>query len=352
MKSHSLFILILLLLAMRNTYAQQLQGCATNPPDFVKLPYQEIDNMLYDEEQKKICSEYIENLVRQLHDSKLNDDNKTLAIYFLGELRPTDTDSIEILINNIDFRATKIDPKTRFPRWGAYPAEEALVKIGQPVVIPILNHLPSETNQLRRQLMCEVLWKVMNVKTFQAEYVAETSNCVTNPPDFIHLSYEKANEAVNLEDNLIGRGVEKICPEYITNLVYQLQHGHLTNDNKTLAIYFLGTFRPSDTNSIETLIEDIDFRSSKVEVNLGPARWGMYPAKEALIKIGKPVVNPILEHLITENNELRRHLMCEVLKRVEGQETAQSQIKQRLVGESDSIKQANLEAALKELTWD
>ncbi|MGH7976620.1 MAG: hypothetical protein ACREDS_00530 [Limisphaerales bacterium] len=146
------------------------------------------------------------------------------------------------------------------------------------------------------------------------------SDCFTNPPDFNKLSYDEANTVVDSEDDLIGRGIKKICPEYITNLVNQIRNGALNSDNKTLAIYLLGELHPDDTNSIEVLIENIDFKATKfdhiLKTRISIKRWGSYPAEEALIKIGRPVVDPILNHLPTENSELRRQLMCDVLKQV------------------------------------
>jgi len=150
-----------------------------------------------------------------------------------------------------------------------------------------------------------------------AQSIVTASNYATNPPDFIHLSYEEANAAVKSEDDSINAmKAIKISPEYITNLIYQLQYGHLNNDNKTLAIYFLGTLRPTDADSIEFLIEDIDFRASRTDPLLAPLRWGQFPAQDALRKIGLPTVDPILNHLPKEDNELRRQLMCNVLKQV------------------------------------
>jgi|SRR5665213_1861403 len=194
----------------------------------------------------------------------------------------------------------------------------------------------------------------------RAQQVKSSSDCATNPPDFIHLSYEQANKAVNSEDDLISRGTKRICPEYITNLVNQLRHEYLSNGNETLAIYLLGELRPSGSNAIEFLIANIDFRTSKIEPNLHPARWRTYPAEDALMKIGKPVIDPILNHLSNEADTLRRRLMCEVLVKVEGKNgefvnevdgkvTAQNLIKRKLADESDPAKKANLEAALKEL---
>lgn len=183
-----------------------------------------------------------------------------------------------------------------------------------------------------------------------AEKLSQHIICATNPPDFIHLTYDAANAAVQSEDQLIvGRKAKKISSEYITNLVNQLRYGHLSNDNKTLALYFLGSLRPRDTNSIELLIDNIDFKATKFDPNLGPAAWGFYPAQEALMKIGSPVANPILGHLATESGDFRRRLMCEVLQRIGAKQTSQNQIKAKLVAEPDSTKHGNLEAALKDL---
>jgi hypothetical protein len=131
--------------------------CVTNPPDLSSLSYEAASAAVDAEEGKRTCPEYVTNLVRQLLQGNLSRDKMVLVIYRLGELRPSDTNSIAILITYIDLKATKFDPKARFPRWGYYPAEEALMKIGSPALIPILNDLPRETNPLRRHLMCEVL---------------------------------------------------------------------------------------------------------------------------------------------------------------------------------------------------
>jgi hypothetical protein len=142
------------------------------------------------------------------------------------------------------------------------------------------------------------------------------SSAYDNPPDFGKLTYEKALDAVYDEDNMISRGAKKIGAQYINNLVHQLQYGHLSNDNKTLAINLLGDLHPNDTNAIEFLIENIDFIAARIEPPDHITRWGKYPAEEALVAIGKPAVEPILNHLPQENDELRRQLMCDVLKEV------------------------------------
>jgi len=186
------------------------------------------------------------------------------------------------------------------------------------------------------------------------------NSCATNPPDFSKLSYAEADKAASEEYNSIGIGQKKICPEYIPNLVNQLRNGQLNSDEKVLAVWLLGVLRPADTNSLAILIEYIDLKATKFDFKTRLPRWGDYPAEEALIGIGKPAVSPILQHLPSETKELRRHLMCEVLIRVEGRKgevfneaegkvAAQNQIKQLIAAETDSTKRANLQAALKEL---
>ena len=144
-----------------------------------------------------------------------------------------------------------------------------------------------------------------------------STNHIILPPDFSKMSYNEANGAVNAETDLIvGRRTKQIGTEYIANLVNQLQSGQLNNDNKVLAVYLLGELRPSDTNSIEVLIENIDLKAKRFDLKTDLQRWGPYPAVEALVKIGKPVVNPILDHLPPEASELRRQLMCNVLRQL------------------------------------
>jgi hypothetical protein len=195
---------------------------------------------------------------------------------------------------------------------------------------------------------CLIVFSILTLRV-AAQNSAMNSDCTTNPPDFSKLSYEAASDAVNFEnDSILSTHEKKICPEYITNLANEIQQGNISDEKRVLGIWLLGSLRPNDTNSVEVLIKYIDLRASRFDPKTRIRRWGDYPAEEALIKIGEPTVNPLLSYLPNEINGLRRHLMCEVLRRVEGKENAQGQIKQRLAAESDLTRQANLKAALKE----
>jgi hypothetical protein len=138
----------------------------------------------------------------------------------------------------------------------------------------------------------------------------------TNPPNFAKLSYEKADEAVASEEDLIETGMRKTDSAYVSNLVYQIQSGQLSHDNKALAIDLLGASRPNNTNSIECLIRNIDFVRTRFDPPTRISAQSKYPAAAALVKIGKPAIDPILNYLPGENSELRRSLLCNVLKTV------------------------------------
>jgi len=164
-----LFCLAILMAVVTRASAQEWVNTsgATNAPDFSKLSYDEASDEALSEsvhimgsKTKKIGPQYIANLVNQLRQGNLDDDKKVVVIWLLGELRASDTNAIEMLIKNIDLKASKLDPLLRIRRWGEYPAEEALENIGMPVVDPVFSHLSTESKGLRRHLMCKALIQV------------------------------------------------------------------------------------------------------------------------------------------------------------------------------------------------
>lgn len=144
------------------------------PPDFGNLSYEDgggaVDHVVEAVVRGKwmrLESGYVTNLVYQLRKESLPAEKKVLIIYLLGELRASDRDSLEALIKYIDLK-TRPDPKPSGEfsmRWGPVPAREALVKIGNPTVVPILNHLPNDVDPIRRSLMCTVLKQIEGKET-------------------------------------------------------------------------------------------------------------------------------------------------------------------------------------------
>lgn len=172
-----------------------------------------------------------------------------------------------------------------------------------------------------------------NVMTNEKEYVLRV-------PDFRSQPAEK-----------VDRAVEQVVATHhqmVSDVNRQLREGNLSDEAKVYAIYLLGQLRARE--SVTILIENIDLKASKVDTKGGIGRWGMYPAQEALSKIGKPAVNMILDLLPTEQSDLRRQLMCLVIADVEGKNFGTMLVKLRQDEESDSSKKANLELALRVLS--
>src|ERR1035437_772729 len=161
MKHKIIYASILFFMQMLNAIGQN--AITTNlPPNFAKMASYKEMNAALDivmDLKPNATPEYVSNLVYQIKQNDVLDGAKAYSIFLLGELRTTNTTAIEILIEKIDLKAPR-QLALRLPLWGKYPAEEALAKIGKPVVNPILTYLPNETNQLRRQLMCVVLKQV------------------------------------------------------------------------------------------------------------------------------------------------------------------------------------------------
>ena len=107
--------------------------------DYRTMPEDEADQMTM--AMLQTYSAATSHLIRQLHDRNMPNMAKVKIIYLLGELRVLGATGV--LIENIDLVAEQMDPKTRIPRWGPYPAREALVKIGPYASRMIMNIIGS-----------------------------------------------------------------------------------------------------------------------------------------------------------------------------------------------------------------
>lgn len=173
-------------------------------------------------------------------------------------------------------------------------------------------------------------------------FCAQAQDAATKIANLGQMSY---NEASSTVDAIVNQN-----RQLASTLTKEIEQPNFPPDSKTCAIYLLGELHPRDISSIHALVENIDFAASRRDIGLTIGRWGTYPAQEALAKIGMPAVYVILRvYLPTENNQLRRHLMCSVLQGVLGKDLGTIAIKQKLDKESDSAKKLNLQAALQEL---
>jgi HEAT repeat protein len=122
-------------------------------PDFTAASEKEGDEAAAQvlESSAKVTGE----LIDQMKDPNSSANAKTLAAYLLGELRTPR--AVSTLADNIDLKAPRIDLKTNIGRWGEYPAQEALHKIGVPAAAEILRRLLTEQDDLHRKLMVGVI---------------------------------------------------------------------------------------------------------------------------------------------------------------------------------------------------
>lgn len=107
------------------------------------------------------------------------------------------------------------------------------------------------------------------------------------------------------------------------------------------AIRLLGKLRASE--AVEDLLAIVDYRPLIVDDEIG------YPVAYALIEIGKPASRKALLRLRTERNPLRRSLLLEVIKHVEGKPVAVFLIRSHLKQKISGIAKQNLQQALNEL---
>ena len=155
-------------LLARDEFRKQPQALdrAAQPPDFIGSTYADAliaaGMAIYavEEINRPVVPGFSSRVIDQLSNEKLGGDKKALAFYLLSEVTPRDTNSIQAAIKWIDFKVNvpHSDPKWRnLHPWSSYPARDALLRIGEVSVGPIVQDLPGETNGLRRQLLCAVV---------------------------------------------------------------------------------------------------------------------------------------------------------------------------------------------------
>jgi len=152
--------------ALLESGAWRERAVTTTPPAFASASYTNakmaVECILLDTrgQRRHLATEYPLRIIAQLRDKNLTGDKRALAIYLLGKIQPPDTDSISVLIEQIDF---KVDVPYNQPEWrqmyhwSEYPARDALIRTGEASIGPIVHDLPGETNELRRHLLCAVL---------------------------------------------------------------------------------------------------------------------------------------------------------------------------------------------------
>jgi hypothetical protein len=183
---------------------------------------------------------------------------------------------------------------------------------------------------------------IFSLALFVAVPTVHSQDALVQATNLGKMSYKEASDSVN--------GIIEQNRKLVVTLVGEIRQRDFPADSKLCAIYLLGELRPRDASAVDALMENIDFVATRGDIRLGIARWGKYPAEEALEKIGMPAVHVALTfYLPKEEDQLKRHLMCNVLQGALGEDNAITILKQWIAKESDPHKSANLELALREL---
>jgi hypothetical protein len=157
-------------------------------------------------------------------------------------------------------------------------------------------------------------------------------------PDFTAASEKEGDEA--------AAQVLESSAKVTGELIDQMKDPNSSANAKTLAAYLLGELRTP--RAVWTLADNIDLKAPRIDPKFEIGRWGEYPAQEALHKIGIPAAAEVLRRLLTEDNELRRKLMVEVIRGVYGNDLGRDFVQNRLAKETDPMHKQNLNLALKE----
>ncbi|MGH7976619.1 MAG: hypothetical protein ACREDS_00525 [Limisphaerales bacterium] len=120
-----------------------------------------------------------------------------------------------------------------------------------------------------------------------------------------------------------------------------------SNPNRCAAAFYLGEMR--FPNAADALAPEITLHLSGVTIDEIPMTMGN-PVADALIKIGNPSIPAVIRNLAESDDAQVRKLSLQVLCRIDGdRDITQLRLQKALKAETDSQKQARLQAALKEL---
>jgi hypothetical protein len=139
----------------------------------------------------------------------------------------------------------------------------------------------------------------------------------------------------------------KVYDEAAADLIRQSQNAK-TNNARVYSIYLLGEFRAKA--AVPALLRAADTVAARADnYKPGHPRWGRFPAREALAKIGSPAVEPVIDALADQASPARRKLMVGVLRDILGKDVAEFIVK-KAADSATGRKKTNYEEARRELS--
>ena len=153
----------------------------------------------------------------------------------------------------------------------------------------------------------------------------------------------------NLPDGEVERTLSNLSANRISvqrELLDLLENSN-SEKMKESAAYLLGIYR---MDAAVPMLARFIALSVKPQLQDHEALILGYPAKDALIKIGNPSIPAMIRNLTESDDAKVRDLSFQVLCRIDGdKEISQLRLQKALKMETDSQKQARLQAALKSL---
>jgi hypothetical protein len=129
-------------------------------------------------------------------------------------------------------------------------------------------------------------------------------------------------------DEVVEQGL-KTYSKTVSDLVRRLKEPDTPNMAKVKVIYALGELRALGGRMV--LIDNINLVAEHVDPALAIARWGRYPGREALVKIGRPRSSMLLEVIGSQKfREARVDGYAKVLVGIEGTRGAVMKLKDRM----------------------
>ena len=189
-----------------------------------------------------------------------------------------------------------------------------------------MNTLTKKTILGLLTVLCITLLAFVNADT-KEDYSELKSYMIMVP------TFEKSN--VSTSDYAVNE-TQKNIKLVEANLLQQLKEAQ-SMQAKTYIIYMIGNLR--SRSAIVELIKIVDFKTNFMDRRQKIARWDSYPAAEALGKIGSPAMQPIVNALGKESDELRIRLLKGVLCDILGSKMAKYYIESAISEASDKEKE-------------
>jgi hypothetical protein len=150
-----------------------------------------------------------------------------------------------------------------------------------------------------------------------------------------------------LSEKKSDQACEQILKTYAditADLMAQLQQKSSSDEAKVYLIYLLGELR--DVGAVPLLADHIDLKAPRLDPALRKARWGPYPAADALTRIGNLAVRQLISRMPKELTKLQRKLMITVIWDVYGEKCGRVVLEETLAKQTTDAGKANMKISL------